>query len=312
MTRLSNRDEGFSLIECMVSMGVMLFLMASVFHVLGKYQRGYQNEQATTDIRQGARGAMELLSQEVGQAGYLGSTPTPRALSASVTGNSTDPQTVALSSTANLFPGEKLLVDTGAASEVVAVTSVSGNSVSGIFRKNHNTQNVPVNTSGVFAQGVLLPPAPGQPTPNQLQIFGDINGDGILQYVEYTYDPAAGTLSRSITPYPDTVQGPARVLLRNLQPNPGGTDFFQYYLKPDNFGKTYRTEVTVTATTQTESPDPETKQYRTMTSSLVLTARNVLSARDLANNRLTDRIQTMTKTGNTCSWSILPVQFCTP
>src|SRR5437762_4857165 len=67
MTRLSNRDEGFSLIECMVSMGVMLFLMASVFHVLGKYQRGYQNEQATTDMRQGARGAMELLSQEVGQ-----------------------------------------------------------------------------------------------------------------------------------------------------------------------------------------------------------------------------------------------------
>ena len=171
---------------------------------------------------------------------------------------------------------------------------------------------MPVNTAGVFAQGVLLPPAPGQPTPNQLQIFGDINGDGILQYVEYTYDPAAGTLSRSITPYPDTVQGPARVLLRNLQPNPGGTDFFQYYLKPDNFGKTYRTEVTVTATTQTESPDPETKQYRTMTSSLVLTARNVLSARDLANNRLTDRIQTMTKTGNTCSWSILPAQFCTP
>ena len=147
---------------------------------------------------------------------------------------------------------------------------------------------------------------------NQLQIFGDINGDGIPQYVEYTYDPAAGTLSRSITPYPDTVQGPARVLLRNLQPNPGGTDFFQYYPKTDNFGKTYRTEVTVTATTQTESPDPETKQYRTMTSSLVLTARNVLSARDLANNRLTDRIQTMTKTGDTCSWSILPAQFCTP
>jgi len=312
MTRSTAGHDGFSLIESLVSMVVMLFLMGAVFHVLGKYQRSYQNEQVTTDMRQGARGALELLSQEVGQAGYLGSTPTPRALSASVTGSSTDPQTVALSSTANLFPGEKLLVDTGAASEVVAVTSVSGNSVSGIFRKNHNTQNVPVNTSGVFAQGVLLPPAPGQPTPNQLQIFGDINGDGILQYVEYTYDPAAGTLSRSITPYPDTVPGPARVLLRNLQPNPGGTDFFQYYPKTDNFGKTYRTEVTVTATTQTESPDPETKQYRTMTSSLVLTARNVLSARDLANNRLTDRIQTMTKTGNTCSWSILPAQFCTP
>src|SRR5213080_1872126 len=90
MTRLSNRDEGFSLIECMVSMGVMLFLMASVFHVLGKYQRGYQNEQATTDMRQGARGAMELLSQEVGQAGYLGFTA--RKLNASVTAN-TLPQT---------------------------------------------------------------------------------------------------------------------------------------------------------------------------------------------------------------------------
>src|SRR5436190_24343031 len=115
MTRSTAGHDGFSLIESLVSMVVMLFLMGAVFHVLGKYQRGYQNEQVTTDMRQGARGALELLSQEVGQAGYLGSTLAPRTLSASVTGSGSSLntlQTVTLSSTANLFLGEKLLVDT--------------------------------------------------------------------------------------------------------------------------------------------------------------------------------------------------------
>ena len=300
MTRLNSRDEGFSLIESMVSTVVMLVLMASVFQVLGKYQKSYQNENVTTDMRQGARGAMELLSQEVGQAGYLGFTA--RKLNASVTAN-TLPQTVPLTMTADLFYGEKLLVDAGSAKELITIES---DGRTAIFRRDH-LLDAPVNAVGVFAQGVLL-----SSTANQLQMFGDINGDGTLQYVEYTYDPAAGTLSRSITPYPNIAKSPALVLLRNLQPNPGGTDFFQYYPLSDRLLTVYRTEVAVTATTQTSSPDPDTKQYRTMTSSLVLTARNVLSARNLVNIRVTDRIQSMTKTGSTCSWSILPAGFCTP
>src|SRR5438876_8665516 len=103
MTRSTAGHDGFSLIESLVSMVVMLFLMTAVFHVLGKYQRSYQSEQVSTDMRQGARSAMELMGQEVGQAGFLGFAPT--SLNANVTG-STIGQTVPLSSTANIFIGE--------------------------------------------------------------------------------------------------------------------------------------------------------------------------------------------------------------
>src|SRR6266536_2630473 len=192
MTRSTAGHDGFSLIESLVSMVVMLFLMGAVFHVLGKYQRSYQSEQVTTDMRQGARSAMELLSQEVGQAGYLGFATT--SLSADATG-STIGQAVPLASTANIFIGETLMVDAGVAQELVNVTNLTGTTVSGVFRNTH-LQNAPVNAVGVFSQGVLPPPSS---TANVLQLFGDVNANGTLRYVEYRYDSAAGTLSRSIT-----------------------------------------------------------------------------------------------------------------
>jgi len=283
MTRSTAGYAGFSLIEFLVSVVVMLFLMSAVFQVLGKYQRSYQNEQVTTDMRQGARSAMELLSQEVGQAGYLGFET--RSLNANVTGN-TIGQTVELTSTANIFIGETLMVDAGVAQELVTVTNINGNLVSGIFRNTH-PQNAPVNAVGVFSQGVLPPPSS---TANMLQLFGDVNADGTLRYVEYRYDSGAGTLSRSITPIDALVQATPRVLLRDLQANPNGTDFFQYRTQAVP-GGTCVIEVTVTATTRTSSPDPESRQFRSMTSRLVLSPRNVLVARDLATTGASLRLQ---------------------
>jgi type II secretory pathway pseudopilin PulG len=274
MTRSTAGHDGFSLIEFLVSVVVTLFLMGAVFHVLGKYQRTYQTEQVTTDMRQGARSAMELLSQEVGQAGYLGFTTT--SLNADVTGAAIA-QTVPLASTANIFNGEILMVDAGVAQELVTVTDLTGTTVSGVFRNSHS-KDAPVNAVGVFSQGVLPPPSS---TANVLQLFGDVNADGTLRYVEYRYDSAAGTLSRSITPIDAAVQETPRVLLRDLQPNANGTAFFQYRTQAVPGGNCV-IEVTVTATTRTSSPDPESKQYRSMTSSLVLSPRNVLVARDLA------------------------------
>src|SRR5437764_178420 len=120
----AGENRGFSLIELAISMTLLLTLMSSVFFVLAKYQRAYQNEQSGADVLQGARGAMELISQEVGSASSF-SFPT-RTLSAAVTG-STTAQWVTLSSMAGVFArpsstppdGEKLLVDTGANEDLV-------------------------------------------------------------------------------------------------------------------------------------------------------------------------------------------------
>src|SRR6266508_1429355 len=80
-----NGGRGFSLIEFMVGAVVVLTTMAVAFSVLGKYQKAYQGEQLAADLHQGIRSAMELLSQEVGQAGYLGFSA--RLLTMPVTGS---------------------------------------------------------------------------------------------------------------------------------------------------------------------------------------------------------------------------------
>jgi Tfp pilus assembly protein PilV len=290
MTSSTFKQKGFSLPEFLISVVAMLFLMGAVFHVLGKYQRNYQGEQVTADMRQGSRSAIELMSQEVGQAGYLGfKTATITAdivAAAPVEGVPQAAQSVAMSSTGNLFKGEKLTIDTGASQELVTVDSFDQDTFSAIFALNHN-QNAPVNAIGAFPEGVLL-----SSTANKLRFFGDINDDGSLVYVEYTYDAGAGTLSRSGTPLSENGLRPVQIILRNLLANPGGTPFFQYRFATKAIGgKFYIVEVVVTATTQTSSPDPESKQFRAMTSSVVLSPRNVLAAIEMDDAAMTDRMQ---------------------
>src|SRR6266516_1907296 len=139
MARLqAGENRGFSLGELVIGMAVLTFTMTTVFYILGKYQRVYQTEQVGADMLQGARGTLELLSQEIGQAGYL-SLPAGRKLTPAVTANAAA-QTAPASSTADLFVGEKLLVDGGANEELVTLTGVSDTAVQGIFTKNHVVQ----------------------------------------------------------------------------------------------------------------------------------------------------------------------------
>ena len=278
-------SRGFSLIEFMVGAVVVLLSMAAAFSVLGKYQKSYQGEQIAADLHSGVRNAMELLSQEIGQAGYLGFST--RQLQAAVGGN-TAPQTVPISSTDSLFVGEILVVDAGVAQESVTLTAIDqvNNTITGVFRGNHNN-NAPVNTLGAFPQGVLPPP---NSTATRLQMFGDIDSDGRLFYVEYNCNVNAGTFTRSVTPISAAVQNPAQVLVRNLVANPNNAACFQYNattLGPN----TYVTEISVTLSTQSATPDPETKQFRTMTSSMTLTPRNVQAAYGLALIPVTNRLQ---------------------
>jgi len=291
----AGENQGFSLVELAISMALLLTLMSSVFFVLAKYQRAYQNEQSGADVLQGARGAMELISQEVGSAGSF-SFPT-RTFSAAVTGNTNNQQWVTLSSMAGVFArpsstppdGEKLLVDTGANEELVAITNTDSTRVFGVFAKSHAI-NTPVKALGTFATGILV-----SSTATQLRVLGDINNDGNPVLVEYTCNTTAGTetLSRSVTPIGSAVQ-PSQVLLSGLQPNPGGTPCF-LYAPPTSVATTptvlVRTQVSITLTSRATTPDPETKTYRSMTASQVVTPRNTGLAIFLAANSMANRVQ---------------------
>src|SRR5260370_18265351 len=121
--RRQKKHSGFSLLELLVSVAVMLIIMGAALAFLAKDEQVYQGTRVVANLHQGVRSALELASQEIGQAGYLGSSERQRQITSNVL-PSPFSQTVAMSSTNSLFVGEKLLVDTGVSQTVRTCTAV--------------------------------------------------------------------------------------------------------------------------------------------------------------------------------------------
>jgi hypothetical protein len=114
-----------------------------------------------------------------------------------------------------------------------------------------------------------------------LKLYGDVNGDGNMVYVEYTCDTVGGNLYRNSMAY-DAGAKPAltsnQVLLSNIQPNPGGTACFTYMPNPLPVvgTNTYVLDVAITLTVQTQIKDAFTNQFQTETKALLnVSPRNV-------------------------------------
>jgi prepilin-type N-terminal cleavage/methylation domain-containing protein len=286
-------EQGFSLLEMMISIVVLLAVMGTALSFMGFHQKVSQTTQLKDDMYESLRGATELMSQEIGQAGLV-SLPTPLPTLAAAVFPNTVAQAVPVSSATSMFVGERLDVDTGASEEVVQLTAVvaSTNTITAIFVNAHASGAV-IKVLGNFWNGVMA-----SSTGTQLKLLGDINSDGSLVFVEYTCAPAAantpgGTLSRSITTVtPTTVAANASaVLLTNVVVNPGGTACFQYNTVSSPYtpvpatvtinGASYTFapvwNVAITLTVQTADPDPMSGQYLQMTKALLNVApRNVL------------------------------------
>ena len=234
MPRPSPKPAGFSLLELMVAVAILLVVSAVAFSFLMGYQSYYQSTALKADMHSGLRAATVLLEQEIGQAGMVSLTtacsaaipassancPTlcPSGSSCASTGvsSSASAQAVPISSTAGIFKGEGLLIDTGAAQETVAVTAIGTSpvSVSGIFLNNHPAGSL-VQVTGMFPQGILSPGQTGASSATLLNLIGDVIGDGNLYYVQYNCAPP--TLTRSVTNLlTATSQGAAVTLLDNL------------------------------------------------------------------------------------------------
>src|SRR5437868_13378923 len=95
-----SKSQGFSLLELMVSIAVLVTICGALFSALFAYQKTYASEMLKADMRLGVQGAAETLAQEIGQAGAV--PPTTTTLTGSITASALA-QSASVISTANMF-----------------------------------------------------------------------------------------------------------------------------------------------------------------------------------------------------------------
>ena len=294
-------QDGFTLLEMMVSLAILLIVTGAVLSGLIQSMNAQGTIANRTGMHRNVRNATELLQQEIGQAGRI-ALPAAVTLTGAV---ATGTQTASVSSSSGMFVNMYLNVDTGANYEIVQVTAVGTNTFTAQFVYAH-ASGAPVVVSGSFGTGIVPPAAaptsyPNGSTGSVLKLYGDINRDGKILYVEYTCSPgtssAPGFLYRneiSFTAASKPAVSAGLVLLNNLLPNPDGSACFIYQTDSGMSGNTYVVDVAVTLTVQTQEPDPQTHQLQQETKALLnVSPRNVFEAWELDNASSLLRIQPM-------------------
>lgn len=282
--RFAGKNNGFSLLELLISLATLLIVSGSAFEVLSYYQKAYLSTEMRADVHSGIRAALALMTQEVTQAGLLASSQ--KTVHSAVSKN-VNAQSVSLDpSTTDIFDGEKVMVDTGSSQEIVSVTSHTSSSITGIFTKDHNAGTI-VTAVGMFPEGILP-----SSSDTELRLLGDLNGDGTLAYAWYDCDPTTGNLSRSVNKFSALPNvSPPQLLMDHVVANPNGAPCFQYITTTVR-GFTFTTGVAITITVQTSTNDPRTGTFATVTESLLnVSPRNVLAGLENARTNLRTRLQ---------------------
>ena len=134
-------------------------------------------------------------------------------------------------------------------------------------------------------------------TGTTLKLFGDINADGKMIYVEYKCDTTTtpGNLYRNVMAWDATGGSPepaaSQILLSNITANPDGSPCFTYQIASGG-SQFFVTDVAITLTVRTQLIDQVTKQYQTETKALLnVSPRNVYTAWQLASLGVTERVQ---------------------
>jgi prepilin-type N-terminal cleavage/methylation domain-containing protein len=325
-------ESGFSLIELLVAMTVMLLISGAAVTAILKLSTTQSTIWNRTQMHSGIRGATEVLQQEVGQAGRIAlisgsstciyNTAVPCVADAG--GVAAGTSTVGVTSICGMFIGENLTVDVGPNnSETITVSQINGvatdptstqcptgstitaGNITATFTFAHG-QYAPLQALGGFVAGVIPTTAVPGSSAAVLKLFGDINADGNMVYVEYSVSPACicsstcassattGNLYRNSMSWNSASKTPAsasQILLGNVTTNPNGSACFTYQEKTVNTD-TYVINVAVTLTVQTQLQDPVTKSFQTETKALLnVSPRNVYNTWQLANDSYTDRKQ---------------------
>ena len=328
----SRPEAGFSLPELLIAMTIMLLISGAAVNALLKMQSAQATIWNRTQMHSGIRGATEVLQQEVGQAGRIALAPVTLtgATAASAAGGTV---TLPVTSSTGMYVGMKLTIDTGSATDdtspaqetvkvtaiptstSVTVQSLTANSSGVVTGKvRAHVINAPVLALGAFGTGIVPPLsspstyAPGGAsftyangsTATVLKLYGDINADGNMVYIEYTCDTATShNLYRNVMEWTDTTKpavAASQVLLSNVVANPNSTPCFTYQTGVVG-GNVYVTDVAITLTVQTQLIDPVTKQFQTQTKALLnVSPRNTFNAWQMASLGIANRIQPMPPT----------------
>jgi prepilin-type N-terminal cleavage/methylation domain-containing protein len=317
----SRSDAGFSLIELIISTGVLLIVSSIVTSGLLQMTWAQRTISNRTDMHSSVRSATELLQQEVGQAGRI-TLPADITLVTPVNiVNSVS--TVSVSSVTGLFVNELLEVNAGGCTdqfckpETVKITAINSASTPPQITINHVASNFVMTPTflylhatgakltplGGFGTGVVPPSQTNGSTGSVLKLYGDINGDNNMVYVEYVCDTSTNhALYRRMVAWDATSKPaltPDLILLPNVWVNPpqtsGGPNLpcFQYQV---DLSGNYVLDVAVTLTVQTERTDPVTKQKQTETKALLnVSPRDVIGAWQAAGGN-SNRVQPMPDT----------------
>lgn len=315
MTR--KKQFGFSLLETTVALAVLLAVGGIVLSGIGQLLRTQGSIVNRTEMHSSVRSATELLQQEIGQAGRLSlGGPTANVTLAANVASGVAATAFTLNTSGGapltLYPGEVLTFDVGSKQESVTLATGANSGGSAIFQLPH-TAGVPVTALGAFATGIVPPAAapsnyPNGSTPTVLKLYGDINGDGNMMYVEYTCtlgtQAAPGFLYRNQMPITQ-VGKPAvnntMILLGNVlanpnDPNGNAVPCFAYQIQP--LGTSYCvTDIAVTLTVQTQNKDLQTQQFQQETKALLNVApRNIVEVYDTSSLVDSTRAQPMPPT----------------
>jgi prepilin-type N-terminal cleavage/methylation domain-containing protein len=291
-------DDGFTLIELMITMFVLLVVSGLVVGSTMDLARLGQTMTNRADMHSGLRNATALLQQEVGQAGRVSLPGTPTLTQAIAVGAGV--ATVNVSSVAGMFIGEKLTIDTGANEETVTLTGVDtgNNQITATFSLAHIV-GTRLDASGGFSAGIVPTTMVNGSTGTVLKIVGDINSDGNMVYVEYTCDLPNRRLYRNMMDYDAAVKAPLtieQVLLDNLLVNPANPDgtippCFTYQERTFG-GATYVIGVAIMTTVRTQARERMTNEFQVVTKALLNVApRNVVNVWELASLGYTNRVQ---------------------
>jgi type II secretory pathway component PulJ len=223
-TRCSGEPAAFSLIELMASILAISLVLGAVFTLLYNSQIGFQTSTVVSESNQSARGAFEIMTQEIGQAGFNPQFTSGKTSSSAITPNA-KVQCITLDNITGINPGDWVGVDTGGYYELVQVVATTNaalsgqttcggaNQISGLFEQCHNSSDTSCgNSTGVpypvtsykfsYPGGILLSQTVSFNGSNisvsndhvLAMFYGDTDNSGTVWYVVYSlYNPTTAS-----------------------------------------------------------------------------------------------------------------------
>jgi len=273
-------EYGFSFLEMLISLCILLPIMAGALELFSVGVKQQGSEQSSVEATQDASAGFDMMTMEIAQAGSNSRTFVT-STTGSITGDPYAEASVTVDDSSGFKYGDVIEIydpSTGS-TETVQLAAVSTGSITGIFQKSHYTGSRVQLLSLPFLQGVLPPSgltANSDTSVSEIKFFGDIYGDGDMNYAEYVYDSDNAQITRSITPLTALSKRPAVPLITNIKANSA-----EFILHTDSLNVI--TSVTVSLTVENEWETSSKLQEIPLSSKVKIVSAETASALQLEN-----------------------------